>query len=776
MNVFVRSVWIIISALPLILPCNAQTAKSVRGVVIDSITQQPLAGATVRITGTSTGRTTDKSGHFQLLLSGESAELLVKFIGYNDAIVFVKNGEHRTIALAPDVVKTGGVTVTGGSGVTVATRETSEVTPAELDKHRGQTFAKALENIAGVTTLQTGASVAKPVIRGLHSQRIVVINGGLPQEGQQWGAEHAPEIDPFAPNSISVIKGAAGVEYGVGAIGGVIRVEPRPFPDHIGFGGSATLNGFSNNRQISGSVMLEGRPGLLPDLAMRLRVSGRKAGDYSSADFVAGNTGFQELDISAAAEYAASDHLKFDALYSRFSTTLGVYKGSHIGNLDDLHRAITLGRPPVDFTFTYDITGPKQEISHDLWSIGTVWNVPEWGKIEARYGFQVNNREEFDSRRRFFDSTTSEPISAFALRLQTYTGELKFRHKPSDGFSGAIGISGLFQSNAGRSRTFLIPDFSQNSLGIFAYEEYVTASTAYSIGLRADMRALDITAYPPKNIADATMKYAGISAQAGVLTNLDEHWSLSLNVSSGWRTPSVNELYSDGVHHGAAQYEIGLRSLQPERSVSAEAGIGLHSGSFEAEGSIFLNHINNYIYLLPDTTPVLTLRGLFPVMRYTQTEALLYGAELTMHYGVTEFLRLDAMASAVIGDDITKSQPLFQMPSNRLRLGAHFHVASVSEIISEGYADITGTFVGRQSRFVAGQDYLEPPAGYTLIGVAVGGEIPAGSTVVRLSFEVENLLNARYRDYLSRYRYFLDDQGRNFIIRCSVPFGISAEH
>jgi hypothetical protein len=109
---------------------------------------------------------------------------------------------------------------------TPGTGTSATLTSKDLEQTRGRTLAEALTNIAGVSTLQTGATIAKPVIQGLHSTRILILNNGIRQEGQQWGMEHAPEIDPFVASRITVIKGAEGVRYGPEAIGGVVLVEP----------------------------------------------------------------------------------------------------------------------------------------------------------------------------------------------------------------------------------------------------------------------------------------------------------------------------------------------------------------------------------------------------------------------------------------------------------------------------------------------------------------------------------------------------------------------
>src|SRR5690606_20859395 len=101
-------------------------------------------------------------------------------------------------------------------------------------------------------------TIAKPVINGMHSNRVLIVNNGIKQEGQQWGSEHAPEIDPFIASQITVIKGAESVRYGAEAIGGVILVEPAPLPINKELSGNLDLVGSSNGQTGIASAMLEG--------------------------------------------------------------------------------------------------------------------------------------------------------------------------------------------------------------------------------------------------------------------------------------------------------------------------------------------------------------------------------------------------------------------------------------------------------------------------------------------------------------------------------------
>jgi iron complex outermembrane receptor protein len=121
-----------------------------------------------------------------------------------------------------------GVNVVAHKQVINMTTTVHTVSGLALDKTRGGSLADAIQSIPGVRMLQTGSTIAKPVINGMWGSRVPVFNNGIRQEGQQWGAEHAPEIDPFIAQQITVVKGAESVRVGQESMGGVVLLETAP--------------------------------------------------------------------------------------------------------------------------------------------------------------------------------------------------------------------------------------------------------------------------------------------------------------------------------------------------------------------------------------------------------------------------------------------------------------------------------------------------------------------------------------------------------------------
>jgi iron complex outermembrane receptor protein len=178
---------------------------------------------------------------------------------------------------------------------------TGELKGKELAATRGLSLGESLQRITGVTVLQTGNNIYKPVIQGLHSSRVLILNNGIRQEGQQWGSEHAPEIDPYVANRLTVIKGAASVRYGGDAIGGVVLVEPRLLQYKKAVQGEVNLAAFSNNRQGVLSALFEGGFDQKEETSWRIQGTIKRGGNAKTADYWLKNSGVEEMNMSAAA-------------------------------------------------------------------------------------------------------------------------------------------------------------------------------------------------------------------------------------------------------------------------------------------------------------------------------------------------------------------------------------------------------------------------------------------------------------------------------------------
>ena len=759
-------------------------SQSVRGVVF-SDEGLPLPGVNVTISSPSEqegrpilkGAVTDDQGRFEIepISSGQYV-LRFSFVGFGTEEVDIEIGQRVVnieARLSPRVIENEEILIARRKvlDLTADAHSLAILEPEDLATVRGQSLGETLEQLPGVRALKTGPSIAKPVVRGLHSQRVLVLNAGVSLEGQQWGGEHAPEIDPFAPVRIEVIKGVAGVEYGMGAIGGVIRLEPLdlPYVPGRGVSGQVSMNGFSNNLQGAGALYLEGASRKLPGLGWRVQTSVRKAGDTHTPNYIVNNSAFKEFNGSASLGMRRANY-NIVGIYSRFSTELGIFSGAHIGNINDLLRAIERGEPSIEGDFGYDIGLPKQDITHDLATIHGDFRLDAGHVIEAQYGFQRNHRQEFDAHGRGDEEELLDP--AFDLSLLSHSVEFKFQHSPTDHFVGVVGVNGLNQLNKNDATGFLIPNFRALSGGVFARETWVKESISLEAGVRYDYRW--IRAWPRENgrrgdFVKRISTYSSVSGVFGGIWQFQPQWSVGANLGTGWRPPSVNELYNFGVHHGTAQFEIGNPDLKSERSVGLDATLRHISPTTRFEFSVYNTSFDRFIYLFPDPEPRVTIRGTFPTFRYVQSNAVLRGFDASFEHDMIPLITLGIQASMVRGDDRDADQPLINMPSDRLIPKLTFHLHE-SGSLKQADVHIEGVFVAKQTRVPQNVDYAPAPDGYALINAGVSTAFSMNKNPISVNLEVQNVFNISYRDYLSRFRYFIDDPGRSIVLRVQVPF------
>lgn len=471
-----------------------------------------------------------------------------------------------------------------------------------------------------------GPRIAKPVIRGLNSQRVLVMNGGLRQEDQQWGTEHAPNIDTFDASSITVVRGAATVLYGADAIGGVVRVDQTAVPDTGGFRGDAALNLFSNSRQ--GALSLGAESGrarlpLLGAIGYRARLTTRAAGNGAAPDYSLANTGFRELNgsltLGVTRPWGTSD-----LRLSRFGTELGVLRQAHVGNSDDLQRAMTT--PPLDSAFSYTTGRPNQRVEHTTLRVRSQFVLAPEQTLEVVYGLQYNHRREYDNHGplRFRNE------AAFNLKLYSNTLDVRWSHARWRGVRGTVGASAIAQGNRTLRKAFLIPGYDLWQGALYAQEQWVRGRWSVDAGLRGDVISQTSIAYADLGIRSAagTRAWRNASGSLAAAFLAADGFDVSVRAARAWRPPTVNDRFAQGVHHGTAQYELGDASLSPERSNGVETTARYRSRRLNIEVAAYRNQIAGFIYLQP-TQPVFTIRGAFPRYRYQQTDARLSGVELS---------------------------------------------------------------------------------------------------------------------------------------------------
>ena len=778
----------------------AQTPKDcdcfIQGIVQDYPTKQPIVGAVVLIKELNKGVSTNAKGFYRISNICEGKYTVIgRIVGYEEKsyTINLEHGAEQNIKLSETELHLANVDIKAQK-IENLTQTKNTLENAALDQTRGQSLGEALKQISGVTTLQTGSSISKPVIHGMHSNRVLIMNNGVRQEGQQWGSEHAPEIDPFVAKKITVLKGASGVRFGSDAIAGVIMLEPDTLPDSTVLKGEINSIYFTNGRQTVNSGIIEGgfnnsnakKITKIPySIGYRAQGTYKRGGDISTPQYRLANTGIEEINYSLSANYKRKNWIS-DMFFSQFNTKIAVFLGSHIGNVSDLIEAIRRGSPLAIYipeTFTYDIGRPYQDVHHNLLKIKNVIKNRN-GVLSLTLGRQYDYRKEIDILR-----GDRNLIQLF--KLTTYSSELIYEHKPIlKLLTGSIGINSLYQENLTtgtitepRSSTVLIPNFKNFTSGVFLIERIVRNNWEIESGFRYDIRHLNVYRIPRggQNVVNNTQNNQNFSGTLGVNYRPYAKWNFMVNASSAWRAATVNELYSDGVHHGAASFERGNENLLPEVALNLSFTANYISKNFKAELHLYNSYINNFIFLSPTGRPALTIRGAFPEFIYTQTDSRFQGFDLNGIVQIVNHLSLNSKISYLKAQDLSNNQPLIQIPANRWENTLRYDRKKTS-------VSLTNLYVAKQNRIPKkiifadipsseiifseyGGDFAPPPATYSLWSASASQQFAINTKqTLNISLTISNLFNTTYRDYLNRFRYFADEIGRNAAFRAKYSF------
>jgi len=661
------------------------------------------------------------------------------------------------------------VTITGSipkdrEGVSSSVRN-EELT---LSKSRG--LADAVASISGTSMLKTGATIAKPVIHGLLGNRVLIMNDGMKLESQQWGLDHAPEIDLNTTDKVTVVKGAASLRYGGDAIGGVVLMEKNDLPESRAWHGNILAGGFSNGRTGLISAKLKSRPFEHIPLSFEVEGSLKRGGNISTPDYYLGNTGQYESSYGIRAQYLLRKGLTIGGSYSMFNQKLGIFRSAHISNVSDLLNAYKLSEPYPKADFTYEIDRPYQKILHE-W--GAVWLDYDFGKgnlLNLRFNRQFDRRQEMEYHKPggTFDNSDSRPQQQFGLLAYAGTADLSHRLTPT--ISGNVGLSYTYKYNLLVAGTFL-PDYHQNQFGLYWIEKWSRPDRPYSVegGIRWDLS--ELAAMVPNTDGDKrnySLPSATLGLKYKVLTNAEVSFYMAL----ANRQPSPDELYSKGVHGGTATYIIGNPDLTTEKSLQFNLNVNYHFGDrFRVNLTGYINRINGFIYKWIDSLPTLSAYGAFLTTRYRQTDATLKGIDLDVEWEFINRLTLSGKFSYLYAFNDIENDFIPLMPPTSGTLGLRYKLKPIGPL-AQSFIMLNSEMAAKQGRVPKNNtEPIPPPPGYVLFNLRFGTNfLLAHSRVIGIQFGVENVFNTRYRNYLNQFRYFALEAGRNFYVSAHYQF------
>jgi iron complex outermembrane receptor protein len=728
------------------------TQVTVSGLVLDSATHEPLSLSLVKMAELHTVANDLGEFRFTNIPVGKHV-ILISHIGCDlkQMPIKVKTDTSITVYLPHHLHSLEEVIAFSKVGTKEPqARLVRTLSSKKLESLAAVSLGDALQNTNGVHFLKTGSTISKPIINGMHSNRISVINDNSKHEGQQWGSEHAPEIDPLSAGNIEIIKGASTLQFGGDAMGGVIRILPAKFRDSSYSQLSFLTRAETNSRAGQVGIKLEkfNQPKLL---GQRMVINAKRTGDASAANYVLSNTGFGQLSGSYFVSLKrAKNNLSFSS--SAFLQRIGILASSHIGNLSDLYLALQSDSPLIIKPFTYKIQAPSQYIQH--YSSKLKWDLDssKLGKITSTYTIQFNRRQEFDNHK-------SDALAALDLNLLTQQLNLQVDQQLSN-YRLQYGAMGEWQQNIFYGRYF-IPNYTRYKIGSFVITTLEKENYLIEGGLRYDVQNIKTYRYVKSDLSIDDFNFNGLSANLSGWRKLNEDLKLFGSISTRFRSPDINELYSNGLHHGSAALEFGDLNLNSERSYSANVALNYNHNRIRILAEPYFHYFKNYIYLQPSGETQLSIRGAFPVFNYIQTDATYSGIDLDLMYLISSGWTAQVNAAFLWVLDVENNQFIYGIPPQRYQAKLKHAFAEFS-FIENGYWFIGANYTSRQTRIESDEDFTDSPDSYLLLNAEFGSQYK--KTPLHLSIGVKNLLNTSYRDYMNRYRYYADDIGINFYI------------
>ena len=494
------------------------------------------------------------------------------------------------------------------------TRSIASLDEEAIRREGGKNLADTLAELPGVSVLRSG-NVAKPIVRGQHSARLLMLYDGVRHEGQDWGMNHGVEIDPFSAGSIEVVKGSAGVRYGPDAIAGVLLVNTPNMLDEPGIRAETLSVGALNGKRGTMAGRLEGNHEILPGLSWRIDGNYSRGAGLETPNYPLDNTGIEEWNSGAAMTYEG-DCWSLDLSFHRKSEISGVCLCVRKETTADFDAQVVSNTPPnVElYEADYEIDRPYHGVIHDIAIARGEIDLKNLGTLEMTYGFQRNDRKEYEIIR----SESSNAQHNFILR--THTGDVSFKHEPialstDMTLEGLSGVTGMLQENVYRGWP-LLSDFRAFGGGLFTIERLILDDVEFEAGIRYDHTTRH--AYLPKktyqslaredriNPEDCSIgddftrcnrSFDAMTYSLGSLVYLAPGITAKLDLSSATRAPTINEQYLNGTSPSFPVMARGNHTLTSETSWSTSATLEATSSMFSGEFSIYGSYIDEYIYL-----------------------------------------------------------------------------------------------------------------------------------------------------------------------------------
>ncbi|MBK5720570.1 TonB-dependent receptor [Dysgonomonas sp. Marseille-P4677] len=798
----------------------AQQTNKISGRVTDKYNGNTVENAAISILGTDIGVLSDSIGYYELChLPRKKYVLQVNNIGYkNDTIsVFLDRDLVLDIRMEPSDILLDEVVVNAKSRAEVT------IIKNTIDRPDAD-FNKLLNVLPGVTTMNIGVGISKPVVRGLGYNRVAVVDNGIIQQNQQWGADHGISINQFDVYKAKVYKGPTSLLLGSGTMS-AIEIEPfgfdKGYNPSSAFSGEAATWGASNNGQLGGALAAAWHKG---NWYVRGSYKYQEYGDYRVpadkftydgedillSDKRLQNTAGREQSLSGVVGYR-NKHITTYLTVSNNHQKNGLFElghdhdheeADHDHDHDHDHEDIDHDH---DHHHDHDIADTSHRnigLPYSISNHFSITNNTEWKNSRVRLlvntGYQNNHRREFEHFHEHYEGQPEPLIDddlAVDFKLQTYSTNARLYLDERKSWKKIIGMSAEYQQNRVGGFEYFLPRYNQVTGGVSFVNIYeASRKLKFEGGIRYDIGHIDITGYYDDALAqhlleegysspivqgyaqrayDVNRNFGSISGSISgeYLPDMETgRLSLKLNIGKSFRFPSANELGANGLHHAAFRYEIGNPDLKAEHGYTFDFDVNYNkSKKLTLNVNPFVSYYTNFIYLSPVINSPIDLYESQPY-KYLQAKALSGGGEYKVSWRTIEKLELSTSGSLVLNKNLDNHEPLpFTPPFTMVNEIKFLDDSRYYKKISYYQLSFSHQWYANQNRVAVGE---EKTRGTSLFNFSAGMVLKLNRKwAIDMNMQVNNIFDTRYLNHMSLYRRLnIPEQGRNVKFFIRIPF------
>jgi len=600
------------------------------------------------------------------------------------------------------------------------------VTGQELREQMGGTIAAILADHSGVSEESMGPAPARPVVRGLSGNRVLILEDEIGTgDLSATSPDHALVVDPLNASRIEVLRGPSTLLYGSSVMGGVINVRrgavPLVMPESTE--ASVAYVGDTVNAGSAARVTVSGPVG--PRLAYRVDATGRTGDDVDTPLGEMRNTQIDGWNGSAGLSWITDD-AHVGVAHGRYDSDYGIpggFLGGHPNGVDiELERQRTLLHTGLHFDEGFvesvEVFGGYSRYFHR--------EIESNGACGIEFGLL---QHQWTQRTHLKPARWGHTV--FALQFQN-------RDYAQDCFSN-------------------VPPTTETSWAGAVYNEFDAMGLRWVAGARASYREVDPSV---EDVNDAGVirrrDFSGVGASLAVARDHGGWGTTTLTFTRAFRAPSIEELFSEGPHLAAYAYEVGNTELEAETGLGTELRFDWRARTWSGSVTGFVNDFETFVH--PRDTGEFEYgagsEGFLEKWKYLGTGVRMAGLETTIAWRATRRFEIVSDVSSVWAEDRDLDEPLIRMPPPNGRVTARYRRGEWTFS-----ANLRGAVA--QDRVA---EFEDPTAGYVTAGASIEWNRLGQGTFQSILLRMNNVADQEYRNHLSRIRSVLPEPGRNITL------------